>query len=68
LDGGWWRMSDMIPVLKNDVQRREAILVTALQDYFRAQQLYIQNLENLLNIQTKEVERKDAKKKPSVQQ
>jgi len=63
-------MSDIVPVLKSEVQKREAILITALQDYFGAQNRYVQTLENLANVnvkvESKEVEKKDAKKKSSV--
>jgi len=67
LDGGWWSMSEL---LKQERERRYAILITALQDFFNADMRYTSELEAKLNIETKVVEKevgKGAKKKPSVQ-
>jgi len=65
-------MSDNTQMMKQDRERRYAILITALQDFMGADTRYTNELESLLNVEKKVVEKpkevgeKIAKKKPSV--
>ena len=66
-------MSENTQMMKQDRERRYAILITALQDFMGADTRYTNELESLLSVQEKAIKpikevEKIAKKKPSVQQ
>lgn len=50
-------MSETVEILKEELQRRRIIMTAAVNDYLSISIKYIQELENLLGIQEKVVEK-----------